>query len=145
MANRDTLATVIPLPAANRAPRKRTTPGDLALQVDRVKLRRHVMAALLRHAADGLRGDCYCGLHPRSLRMHMASAVSIETHIPHSHVAPVMERHRNAVGVTDLVCDCGTTYTPSDYGREQHLASAIVADIPDDGVRLALAAIRAGD
>lgn len=145
MADRDTLATVIPLPAAKRAPRERTTPGDLTLQVDRVKLRRHITAALLRHAADGLRGDCYCGLHPRSLRMHMASAVSIETHIPRSHVAPVMERHRNAVGVTDLVCDCGSTYSPSDYGREQHLAAAIAAEIPADGVRRALDAIRAGD
>lgn len=72
----------------------------------------------------------------------MASAVSIETHLPRSHVAPIMEMHRNAVGVTDLVCDCGTTYSPSDYGREQHLAQAIAADVPDDGVRRALDAIR---
>lgn len=145
MTTRDTLATVIPLPVAAVARERKPASGDLSLDVDRVRLRRQVLAALLHHGADGIRGECYCGLHPRSLKMHMASAVAIETHLPHSHVAPIMERHRNAVGITDLVCDCGATYSPSGYGREQHLAQAIAADIPAAGVRRALTEIRTAE
>lgn len=145
MPNRDTetLATVIPMPVAEVVYQTRIPhTGDLTLDVDRIKMRRHILAALLRHGADGIRGDCYCGLHPRSLWRHIGSSIAIESQLLLDYVSEIMDLHRSAVGLDTLRCDCGDTYASRDLGREEHLAEALAANIPAVEARRCLDAIR---
>lgn len=143
MPSRDTLATVLQLPTAE--PVYLTTiptTGDLSLDVDRVKMRRHILAALLRHGADGIRGDCYCGLRPRRMWRHLGSAIAIESHLALDYVTTIIDIHRNAVGLAELLCDCGDTYSSDYLRREEHLADALAANLSAEEARRCLAAIR---
>jgi hypothetical protein len=106
--------------------------GDMTLGIDRLTMRRRVMAALLRHAPDGLGGACYCGDRYERGSEHRVRRVAAETGLAEDFVRRILAVHSTAVGNFGhaMRCACGDVYDDSfaAYGREQHLAEAIAAN-----------------
>lgn len=118
--------------------------GGVTSDIDRQKMRRHILAALLQHGCDGIRGDCYCGHHPRSLWGHMKAAVVEQTYLLRDYVSSIMEEHHTATNVDSgkLRCACGDVYDDRGIGREEHWADALATNIPGPEATRCLTEIR---
>lgn len=119
-------------------------PGDVASDLDRQKMRRHILAALLQHGCDGIRGDCYCGLHPRRMWSHMTAAVAEQTYLLRDYVSSIMEEHHTQTSLTTgkLRCSCGDVYDDRGVGREEHWAAALATNLPAPEATRCLTEIR---
>lgn len=153
MTEHTSLATVTQLPVPEpvyltKIPNTR----NLTLDVDRAKLRRHILAARLRHGSDGIHGACYCGQQPstrgvpRHMWNHIKQEIAAATHLSVEYVDTIMEIHHSAARLLtgEMRCRCGETYSDEDsYGNERHQAEAIAANVPAADVTRCLTAIRA--
>jgi hypothetical protein len=123
-----------------------TIPSDEEAHVviARLKMRRRVMAALLRHSPDGVWDDCYCGhrFPGDLLGGHIREMTARETGLPQTYVDDVMRVHRGAHGQFGgtMHCGCGHDYSDDfrSYGRDQHVAEALAANIDADSLFAAL-------
>lgn len=110
--------------------------GSPGQAINQIRMRRRVMAALLRHGADGVHGNCYCGSRTNHRPDHRAQMVATETGLDETYVREVLAEHRSAVGILghEMHCCCDSVYDDShrSYGREQHLAEAIAAGCSAD-------------
>jgi hypothetical protein len=153
MPARDHLATVTQLPVPDPVYlTKIPNTANMSLDIDRTKLRRHILAARLHHGSDGVHGSCYCGRRPsprgipRDMWNHIKQEIAAATHLPFEYVAAIMDIHHSAAQMAtgDMRCHCGETYSDEDsYGNERHQAEAIAANAPAADVTRCLAAIRA--
>jgi hypothetical protein len=103
----------------------------VAAAIDRQKLRRHVLAALLQHGCDGIRGDCYCGLHPRNMWKHMTSAVAEGAQLLLDYVWVTMDAHSSVTAATSDLCRCvcGDEFAVGGIAREEHWADILTENL----------------
>ena len=121
------------------------------LGAERVKLRRLVVAALLRHGPEDVdasplatAGYCLCGeFVSGALRSHTASAVAVEAGLDLEYVHAVLAAHQSAVPAAGEVwCECGGSYSETAYGAERHLGNALVGNLPAAELHHALSICR---